>query len=75
MTLPLIVLAILSVAGGFVQLPHAFGGHSFFNEFLAPIVPSKEHEDAGLAMKEYYLLAATVLGWQLYILQVKNSLL
>lgn len=62
MTLPLIVLAILSVAGGFVQLPHVFGGHSFFNEFLAPVVPSKEHEDAGLAMKEYYLLAATVLG-------------
>lgn len=62
MTIPLIVLAILSVVGGFVQLPASFGGHDFFNDFLAPIVPAVKHEGAEAAMKEYYLLGGTVVG-------------
>ena len=72
MTIPLIILAVLSVAGGFVQLPHAFGGHDFFNDFLAPIVPAVKHEDAAAAMKEYYLLGGTVAGLAIvYILTKK----
>ena len=51
-----------SVVGGFVQLPHAFGGHDFFNDFLSPIVPAVKHEDAAAAMKEYYLLGGTIIG-------------
>ncbi len=63
MTLPLIVLAILSVVGGFVQLPHAFGGHEYLNEFLGKAgVPALAHEDPNMAMKEYYLLGGTILG-------------
>jgi NADH-quinone oxidoreductase subunit L len=62
MTIPLVILAVLSVVGGLVQLPHAFGGHDYLNEFLAPAVPAAEQSDPNLAMKEYYLLGATVLG-------------
>jgi len=62
MTIPLIILAILSVIGGFVQLPEAFGGQAFFNEFLSPVVPAASHEGAAVATKEYYLLAGTVVG-------------
>jgi NADH-quinone oxidoreductase subunit L len=64
MTIPLIVLAVLSVAGGFVQLPHLFGGHPYLNEFLGTAgVPALTHEaDAALAMKEYSLLGGTVVG-------------
>lgn len=62
MTIPLMILAVLSVVGGLVQLPHAFGGHNYLNEFLAPAVPAAEHNDPDLAMKEYYLLAATIAG-------------
>ena len=60
--IPLVVLAILSVVGGYVQLPEAFGGHDFFNEFLAPVVPAATHEGAGVATKEYYLLGGTIVG-------------
>jgi len=60
--IPLVVLAILSVIGGYVQLPEAFGGHDYFNQFLAPVVPAAVHEGASTATREYYILGATVLG-------------
>lgn len=34
-TLPLIILALLSLGGGFIQLPEMFGGHPMLNQFLA----------------------------------------
>jgi NADH-quinone oxidoreductase subunit L len=62
MTLPLVLLALLSVAGGWIQLPHIFGGHPFLNEYLSKAVPALSHDDANLALKEYILLAGTVTG-------------
>jgi len=62
MTLPLIVLAVLSLIGGFVQLPEVFGGHDYFNQFLAPVVPAAVHEGAGAAKAENYLLIGTIAG-------------
>lgn len=62
MTIPLIVLAVLSVAGGWIQLPHVFGGHPYFNEFLSKSTGVAEHADPGLATKEYWLLGATIVG-------------
>lgn len=37
MLYPLIVLALLSVIGGYVGVPHALGGHNYFEEFLQPV--------------------------------------
>ncbi len=37
MTIPLMVLAVLSVVGGFLNVPHALGGHSMLAEFMAPL--------------------------------------
>jgi NADH-quinone oxidoreductase subunit L len=37
MTLPLILLAILSIIGGWVGIPAALGGHNEFEHFLAPV--------------------------------------
>ena len=37
MTLPLIILAILSLIGGWVGIPAALGGHNEFEHFLAPV--------------------------------------
>ena len=37
MTVPLMILAILSAGGGFFNLPHIFGGHSSLAEFMAPL--------------------------------------
>jgi NADH-quinone oxidoreductase subunit L len=38
MTVPLIVLAVLSMIGGYVGIPHVLGGRNFFHEFLAPVM-------------------------------------
>jgi NADH-quinone oxidoreductase subunit L len=38
MTLPLVVLAVLSVFGGVLGLPEAFGAHPWMRGFLSPLV-------------------------------------
>lgn len=38
MTVPLMVLAVLSVVGGFLGVPEALGGHHLLGEFLSPIL-------------------------------------
>jgi NADH-quinone oxidoreductase subunit L len=47
MTVPLMILAILSIVGGYVGIPHVLGGANHFHEFLAPVVgeaePGKAH--------------------------------
>jgi NADH-quinone oxidoreductase subunit L len=37
MTIPLIVLAVLSVIGGWIGIPEILGGHHFLEEFLKPV--------------------------------------
>ncbi|MEO6902123.1 MAG: NADH-quinone oxidoreductase subunit L [Bacteroidia bacterium] len=37
MTIPLIVLAVLSAIGGFVGIPEVFGGGHFLEDFLKPV--------------------------------------
>jgi NADH-quinone oxidoreductase subunit L len=37
MTIPLIILAALSIVGGFVGIPAALGGTHFLEEFLSPV--------------------------------------
>ncbi len=44
MTLPLIILAILSIIGGYVGVPEALGGHHQLAEFLSPVVGHSSHE-------------------------------
>jgi NADH-quinone oxidoreductase subunit L len=62
MTIPLMILAGLSIAGGWIQLPHLYGGHAYLNEFLSKSTAAAEHADPGLATKEKMLLGATVIG-------------
>jgi NADH-quinone oxidoreductase subunit L len=47
MTLPLVVLAILSVVGGFIGVPEALGGHHILGEFLSPVF-----KDSAAILKE-----------------------
>ncbi|MBL7883666.1 MAG: NADH-quinone oxidoreductase subunit L [Bacteroidia bacterium] len=37
MTIPLIVLAVLSVVGGLIGIPEVLGGHHFLDEYLKPV--------------------------------------
>jgi len=52
MTIPLTVLMVLSIIGGWVGIPHVLGGGNHFHEFLAPVVggaePGKAH--AGISL-------------------------
>jgi len=40
MTLPLVILAVLSVIGGYVGIPHVLGGEAHFEKFLEPVFRS-----------------------------------
>jgi NADH-quinone oxidoreductase subunit L len=41
-TLPLLILALLAVVGGFVNVPEVFGGNSSLHQFLAPVLKTEE---------------------------------
>ncbi|MDB5202599.1 MAG: dehydrogenase subunit [Ferruginibacter sp.] len=60
MTIPLIILAILSVIGGYVGVPEALGGHHELAAFLSPVVRSAEH--ALSHSKEYILMGLSTVG-------------
>lgn len=64
MTVPLMVLAVLSAIGGYIGMPHALGGHNYFHDWLAPLIA--EHGEghgsahAGVPTAEYVLMFASV---------------
>ncbi len=41
-TIPLVILAFLSLAGGFIELPHTLGHLELFSDFLSPVLPRVE---------------------------------
>ena len=57
-TLPLIILAILSFFGGIISLP----GHSWLNEYLSPLFSKATHEAHSLGSTEYMLMAIATVG-------------
>ena len=57
-TLPLIILAILSFFGGIISLP----GHSWLNEYLAPIFSNVAQEEHSFGTTEYVLIAIATIG-------------
>ncbi|MDN3550300.1 NADH-quinone oxidoreductase subunit L [Mucilaginibacter aquaedulcis] len=54
MTIPLIVLAILSMVGGFIGVPEVLGGHHELEHFLAPVF-----EKSNAILGEHHLQAST----------------
>jgi len=57
-TVPLIILAILSFFGGIISLP----GHSWLNEYLAPLFSKVATEEHVLGTTEYALMAIATIG-------------
>jgi len=53
MTVPLMILAVLSVIGGFIGMPHIFGATNYFEHWLEPVMASTGHG------AESHALAAT----------------
>jgi len=59
MTIPLIILAVLSLAGGFIELPHNMGHVQLFSDFLAPVLPQISlHE--GVESSEWTIQLVTI---------------
>jgi NADH-quinone oxidoreductase subunit L len=51
MTIPLMILAFLALAGGYVGIPHVLGGTNLFDQFLAPVLGGSGHAaSAGLSL-------------------------
>jgi NADH-quinone oxidoreductase subunit L len=46
-TIPLVILAFFSFAGGFIELPHTMGGLSMFSNVLHHTLPHQEIHDSG----------------------------
>ncbi|HRF79677.1 MAG TPA: NADH-quinone oxidoreductase subunit L [Flavobacteriales bacterium] len=62
MTIPLMVLAVLSVVGGVLNLPHLFGGHEPMKHFLETAADGIRFEHLELsAMTEIILMSITTI--------------
>ncbi len=62
MTMPLIILAILSFAGGFLNIPEIFGGNHLLSSFLNPVLNTESHVLNLSHETEYLLMAVSVIG-------------
>lgn len=59
MTIPLMLLAVLSVVGGFIGVPEVLGGSNKLAEFLSPVIFSLGEKEAAHALShstEYMLM-------------------
>jgi NADH-quinone oxidoreductase subunit L len=78
MTLPLIVLAVLSVFGGFLNIPSLFGGNAAFEAFLQSAVFQIKSEVLNHSIEILLvLISVSLLGftiWLAYRIYVKNAI-
>ncbi|UCD94423.1 MAG: NADH-quinone oxidoreductase subunit L [Candidatus Zixiibacteriota bacterium] len=58
MTIPLTILAILAVIGGYVGIPHVLGGDNRFEKFLEPVMHGRYHPSG----EEAHALASSGYG-------------
>src|SRR6202022_1419663 len=57
---PLVVLALLSIVGGWFALPALLGGEDYFSRFLAPVFGAPEAAGAEVARRSQELILAGV---------------
>jgi len=65
MTIPLIVLAVLSTIGGFIGIPEVLGGGHWLAEFLSPVFYASAEKMPEMHLEhstEYILMAVSVAG-------------
>ncbi len=65
MTIPLIILAVLSAVGGVIGIPAVFGGGHWLESFLSPVFAVSATKTATLSLDhttEYILMATSVIG-------------
>jgi NADH-quinone oxidoreductase subunit L len=75
MTLPLVVLSVLALIGGFVELPPILGNVHLFSAFLAPVLPAPaEAQSAAVELViEALAIVASLAGiYAAYVLFLKD---
>lgn len=60
MTIPLMILAVLSVIGGYVGIPKSLGGGNGFEHFLSPVFGEKGEMAIHSPLTEYLVMAVSV---------------
>jgi NADH-quinone oxidoreductase subunit L len=82
MTVPLMILAFLSLTGGWFAFPALFGGKDYFTDFLSPVFGSGEIaggealHSLELTLSGAAMVAATlglVVAWRMYSKDVKRG--
>ncbi len=82
MTGPLMVLAFLSLTGGWFALPALFGGKDYFSEFLSPVFGAGEAGGGEAAQSLEHILsivavvaasAGLLVAWRMYAKNVKRG--
>jgi NADH-quinone oxidoreductase subunit L len=82
MTVPLMILAFLSLTGGWFAFPALFGGKDYFTDFLSPVFASGEIaggealHSLELTLSGVAMLAATlglIVAWRMYSKGVKRG--
>ena len=72
MTIPLLILALLSIIGGYIGVPEALGGHHYLSAYLSPVVESVEHnlthstEYLLMGLSTILVLVAILYAWVKY---------
>jgi len=70
MTVPLMVLAVLSVIGGWIGIPHVLGGSNHFDKFLEPVMKGAHHSPEG-----EHALASTAHNSSLELILMASSVI
>jgi NADH-quinone oxidoreductase subunit L len=82
MTGPLMILAFLSLTGGWFALPALFGGKDYFAEFLSPVFGAAEAGGGEAAQSLEHILsivavvaatAGLLVAWRMYSKKVKRG--
>lgn len=79
-TIPLIILAILSIIGGWIGLPEFLGFHNYFHAYLSPIIVKQQHETAHITHQTETILMALAIMAALgsiilaYVMYVKKAI-
>jgi len=75
MTYPLVILSILSIVGGFIELPSSIGGFHLFSHLVEntlPVVVTKAAENKELLFQVFSSLIALSGIWLAYIIYFKK---
>lgn len=76
MEVPLIILAVLSTVGGFIELPHTMGHLTLFSDFMHTVLPENRAAEGGISTELILQIVAAVTAlsgvYIAYLLYYKN---